>query len=55
MAIATDMMIGKRNVQNSASGSRTNSRSRASVSSTIGGYVPLRVSLVTVDPYSSRR
>ncbi len=56
MAIATDITIGKRNVQNNASGSRTNSRSRASVSSRIGGYVPLRwVSLVTRIPYSSRR
>ena len=33
IAIATDMTIGKRNDQKSASGSRTNSRRRASVSS----------------------
>jgi hypothetical protein len=41
MAIATDMTIGKKNDQNSASGSRTNSRRRASVSS-MSGWMRVR-------------
>src|SRR5262245_5590985 len=44
-AIATDKMIGNRNIQNSASGSRMNSRKRASVSSTSAGYAPPRGSV----------
>src|SRR5262245_2885614 len=44
-AIATDMMIGNRNDQKSASGSRTNSRSRASVSSMSAGCAPPRGNL----------
>ena len=50
IAMATDMTIGKRNVQNSASGSRTNSRSRASVSSTAGGWLREAISGHVVSP-----
>src|SRR5258706_295451 len=42
IASATDMIIGKTNVQKSASGSRRNSRSRASASSISGWWAPPR-------------